>query len=258
MVGMLLMSNHLSAQQRRLEEEKDEVGVLLADGPLERGESLKPTLLDYKLVDREDQPWSTIKFEDPELGPDADRRYQDMKTLLDGRVVKRDIEDGDLILWTDLEEPRRQRLSELFEGNRRAVSVEVNSASIMDGLLQPNDRVDVLATFPAGMTIQGGGQAEPHEKTMVILEDVTVMAQGGRTSSVVGPSRGSGRSTTMVLALAPEEALLLSHVQRGGATISLLLRPYVSEGAGDYDYREVSSPDVQESVQKLIERGGGR
>lgn len=131
----------------------------------------------------------------------------------------------------------------------------VDRTSLLGGLLQPNDRVDVLATFPAGITIHGV-QTERHEKTMVILEDVTVLAVGGRMTEG-GAIRGGGGGT-VVLALDPDQSLLMSHVQKN-ADISLLLRPLRSEHAGTFERdKAVSSPDVQQTVLELMERSDGR
>ncbi len=256
-LGLLFMRRHLDAERKRLESSVDQVAVITVNQAVAAGDTIRGNQLSYRLVARDDQPWSTIKFDDPELSPDARRRHDSIVSLLSGRIVRRSLNRNEIVQLTDFEESAEERLSALFDGRLRGLAVQVDRASLMGGLLQPNDRVDVLATFPAGMVIHGG-RAEAHDKTMVILEDVTVLAVGGRMAQSGHAQSVGGRGDSVVLALDPEQALLLSHVQKS-TTISLLLRPMQSEVAGSFDKeREFSSPGVQESVKKIMDRSGQR
>jgi Flp pilus assembly protein CpaB len=251
LAGFIFMQNYLSKQRRMIETSVEKIAVMVSKAELKAGDTLSTDDLDFRMVAADDQPWSSIKFDDPTVSTDSKSRYESMKAILDGQKVLRDVNRDDILLWTDIEESREEKLSGLFEGRLRGVAVMVDQASMMGGLLSPNDSVDVLATFPAGMNIQGG-VAETHDKTLVILENVNVLAVNGRTAGNVGTSRGS---SSVVLALNPEQALLLSHVQKA-ATISLLLRPMESSKAGSFgtenrENREVSSPDIQNIIEKI-------
>lgn len=254
LLGLLFMHHYLSEQEKMVRGAVREqmVAVMTTDVPLSSGDTLDLNHLSHRMVDKSEQPSVSIQFEDPSFSRDSERKFEDAKAMLHGQVVGRSMEKGEILLWTDLERPPEDQLSTLFDGRLRALAVTVERSSFMGGLLQPNDRVDVLATFPAGMTIQGGVSMAT-DKTMVMLENVTVLSVGGRMGHMAAGGRVGGDGV-VVLALEPEDALRLSHVQTR-AQLSLLLRPMDAQNAGDFNrFREISDPDVQKHIEELMKK----
>lgn len=247
--GILLMNQQMSSRRTALERryQRDQVWVASAARRLEAGAELSPELIGRVRMAAEPQPWSTIKLRDPDAGVESRRQYDEMMAMLSGRVLNRDVERGELILWTDLEGAGDAGLSDLLWGEHRGVAVEVDQSSMMGGLLQPNDRVDVLATYEAGPVISGEASRRV-ARTVVMLQDVNILAVGGRIARGM-PQQRSGR-TTIVLGLDPDDALALSHVQKQ-ARISLLLRPRMAASESDYKRPHTSSDEILERLQVL-------
>ena len=254
-LGILLVTKHVRDNENRLRRElgRDPIWVLQATGAVREGDALSVSDLGFRRVTKEEQPWSTIKFDNPDRGGENRRIYDDLLASLSGRVVNRNVSMGDLVLWTDIDHNRPETLSEILQAGRRGVAVEVDRHSLLGGLLQPNDRVDVLATYDAGIAIMGGGargeRSQDVSKTVVVLEDVTVMSVGGRMARQPQARTGQDRAT-VVLGLTPDQALVLSHVHKE-AKISLLLRPQEADAGASYSSLEIRSDDVPDLIDRL-------
>ena len=98
----------------------------------------------------------------------------------------------------------------------RAMSIPVDQASSKDGLLQPNDHVDILGTF-----------MKPEKKewvTITLLQNVTVLAVGASlfsTDREVSETVSSRGDQTVTVLVTPEEAELLTFaVDKGKISLS--------------------------------------
>jgi len=257
LIGFMMIQGQVRHADERAEKKyaRDTVWALTAAKDLQKGNALTDAAIDAREVVKADQPWCTIKTGNPKGEGDAAKRYEELKLSLNGRVVNRNVPKGDMLLLTDLEEEHGSSLGEMLKAGQRAVLVQVDRSSMVGGLLQPNDRVDVLATYQSGMVVvgeRGSGKTVP--KTVVVLEDVPIAAVGSRLARSDAAAGGGGSS--VVLALDPDRALLLSHVQKE-ATISLLLRPRVETTSDTYTKTEVGQGDVQDRLNQLRKPGGG-
>ena len=114
-------------------------------------------------------------------------------------------------------------LPSTIEHGKRAISVQINEASGVAGLITPRSRVDVLFTKSGAMT---------EALTAVILEDVIVLSMG-RTTEVqnVAAAAGAGGAptaartpvTTATLLVTPEQAAKLE-LSKNLGKLSLALR----------------------------------
>lgn len=121
------------------------------------------------------------------------------------------IEGGQPILWQDLGVDAAGSagggLAEVVRERERAISIPVDEVSSVSNLVRPNDHVDILGTFSAS-----GG-----EVTLTLLQNVTVIAVGGRYGS-----GGGGGYGTVSVSVTPQEAALLTLAQgKGRITLSL-------------------------------------
>jgi len=261
-VGLLMVQKHVrdSNEAVRKKLTKKKVWVLVAKTVMEKGEQLDMSRVEHRAVARDEQPWSSITFEDPDASPEHMLRYEDLVAALSVHRLTRPVAVQDIILWTDLERERPRGLSEMLPENTRAVAVLVDKESVLTGLLQPRDHVDVLATYPSAMKISDGkpSKSEKVQKTVVVLEDVLVVAVGSQTDRLSGTkqTRSSLSGTRVVLGLAPERALILTHVQKS-AKVSLLMRPRDSEKAGDYSRTSITSDDIEGLVTEITDRNQG-
>jgi len=255
-IGVLMMQSHVRKEKQayRRSLEREMICVLVAESSISEGEEIRSDDLSFRQVTKEEQPWSTIKISDPERDLGAKRQYEDLLATLTGRTVSRAVPTGDFLLWTDIVQEDRKALGDALESNQRGVAVQVDPGSVLSGLLQPNDRVDVLATYETGIVVSGSeadrwrGNVRVN-KTVVVLEDVAVMAVGNKMARDIKPTQVSTRGISVVLALDPDQALVLSHVHKE-AKISLLLRARGQTDTVGYDETQgvVTSEDIEDMV----------
>jgi len=179
-----------------------------------------------------------------------------------GVKVAHTIEKGQPILWAFLSTPQgpRSGLSPSIRSGLRAVSISAGGVSAVSGLVQPNDRVDVMGTFefpsPAG-----NGQTEV--VTLTILQNVTVLATGtqiGKSWQDTGSGRFGGAAgySMVTLQVTPNEAELLvfAGYMKGRLTLSLRNPSDISylKGADlqnvNFEHLEKKIPEYNEVRQR--------
>lgn len=137
-----------------------------------------------------------------------------------GKTVNEDLAAGQQILSSELESAGTVgsgTLAYSVKNGMRAVTVGVNDVSGLDGMLQPGDRVDVVARLPAG----AGGAAAA---SSLMLQNITVLAVGRVTAGRAASSgSGGGNDHTVTLEVLPGDAVRLCFVQDTGS-LRLILR----------------------------------
>jgi Flp pilus assembly protein CpaB len=104
------------------------------------------------------------------------------------------VHSGDLL-------PQRKDLSEILGNNERALSLKLNSESLVDHSIQPGDRVDVIATT-------AGPQGKKYTKT--ICQNVLVLMSVPKEMLGTDVARNEEQDK-ITLALTPEYAEQVSH-----------------------------------------------
>ncbi len=130
--------------------------------------------------------------------------------------------------WSHVEMPQglRSGLSPIIKKGLRAMSIAIGGDAAVSGLVQPNDRVDILGTF----TLPARGKPGVTETvTMTLLQDVTVLATGQRLArqdfEEPDPwTRGLGGYSTITLEVTPFEAEILTFAQNVQGRLTLALR----------------------------------
>jgi pilus assembly protein CpaB len=112
----------------------------------------------------------------------------------------------------------------MLKSGHRAITVEVNAASGLSGLIFPGDRVDVILTHTVNGDQSATGSARRASET--VLTDIRVLALDQRTDDA-GDEREIAKTAT--LELTPKEAERISLAKRLGS-LSLSLRPVAREG----------------------------
>lgn len=176
-------------------------------------------------------------------------RFEDARLTLGRKTVWR-VRKDEPIMWDVLEGGRRGGgLADLITSKMRAISLDVMGASAVSGMVQPNDRIDVLGTFSfPSKTVAG----EMEAVTLTMLQDVTVLATGSTTArDSLSPSarRGQRSYSTVTLEVTPREAELLVFAQQLKGRLALSLR-----SPGDVSYEtELPSVDFQQLETSLPE-----
>ena len=141
-----------------------------------------------------------------------------------GAVVRAGMVDGEPITDRRVVRPGdRGFLAAMLASGHRALSVPVNAASGISGLISPGDRVDVILSHTIKEDGAGPNQRKASE---TMLSDIWVLALDQRTDDVDGERVVAETAT---LEVAPKEAEKLSLAQKLGA-LSLSLRPIARAG----------------------------
>lgn len=154
---------------------------------------------------------------------------QELKQII-GRKLRVAVQEGQLLLWSDLESVKRGGLATIVPADERAFTIQVTKG-VSPTLLQPNDHVDIIASFAVPEARTGAQTSQPAATwrqrsdvvTVVLLQNVTVLAlgenfAGGSPGAPEGP--GAGGDVTVSLTL-PESQLLMFASQHGELGIAL-------------------------------------
>jgi pilus assembly protein CpaB len=136
----------------------------------------------------------------------------------DGQLSLITIPAGSQITTSKVGRPEDVGLPVRLAPGKRAISIQIDRVKGISGLLEPGDRVDVLAIPPRN----GNGSQLP--QTAAILRGIRVLAVGNymETTSAT-PSPDYQNSTTVTLEVTPKQADLLASAD-ANTTLRLALR----------------------------------
>jgi pilus assembly protein CpaB len=156
------------------------------------------------------------------VAPDAikDRKKAENHMSINRIKAKEQLRDADFVAGGDT-------ASLAFEvpAGMRAISIGAGEVQSVGTAIKPNDKVDILATYVDPVNRQ--------ETTKTILQMVTVLAVNKGQTDANGKE---GASSSMTLLVTPEQAELLTAVDRQG-TLRIALRPPSEE-------KKIESPGV--------------
>lgn len=148
--------------------------------------------------------------------------------VLDRKVLNSH-KTGDILFWSDIEggNPAAGGLAADIRKKMRAVSINCTGAAAVSGMVKPNDRVDVIASFSFPKLAADGRTMIQELVTCTILQNVLVLATGKETAkSAIARSDafGAGAYSTVTLEVTPREAEMLVFAEQIKGRISLALR----------------------------------
>jgi pilus assembly protein CpaB len=196
------------------EEYRDLISILVADEGIPKG-----TVLDPHMVTRKNIP--------AEFFSESYVRASDLEKIIALRTTVDILKNEPLSRQYFSAEMIEMGLSSKIPENHRAISVNVSTVSGLAGMLQPNDRVDVIGTFD--VTFKSGRK---EVITRILLQNISILAVGNVTSdeyiieqSKFGAGSLRGRQyNTLTLKVTPEEAELLTFADRYGELRFILRR----------------------------------
>lgn len=217
LVGLLafwLTGDHLQRERARLYAGAAKVEILAAARDLPAGTVLKVEDLGKKSV------YKTAVGENV-------FRPADVNTVLDKKVLF-SLKSGEPLWWSHVQLPDRARggLAPTVRPGLRALSLNVGGAAAVSGLVQPNDRVDIIGTFTFPSRKQAG---QVEAVTLTLLQDVSVLATGqrlGKSDLMSGDAwaQNAGGYSTVTLEVSPREAEVLTFAQHVKGQLTLALR----------------------------------
>lgn len=139
-------------------------------------------------------------------------KFSEKSNVFDTRATV-DIRKGQVLLWEYVESGiETSRLSGLLSKGERAITISVDGISGLEGMIHPNDRVDVIGTFTAP---SGKGTKTI---TTILNQNVTILAVGDQFGHRSGKSYSS-----VTLKVTPQEAEILTFAE-GHGRLRLALR----------------------------------
>ncbi|MEI8350979.1 MAG: Flp pilus assembly protein CpaB [bacterium] len=180
-----------------------------------------------------------------------------------GKKLKYRLDAGEALMWSYVDVPFRpgSGLAPVIPKGMRAISITIGGAAGVSGLLQPNDRVDIMGSF----TFPSRKDPEKTEwVTLTLLQDVTLLATGqtlGKSDPGDRTRLNTGYSTVTV-EVSPREAELLVFVEnmRGHLTLALRNPEDVSYEKNlpevNFDMVERELPELNSYRQQIIRHKG--
>jgi pilus assembly protein CpaB len=131
------------------------------------------------------------------------------------------IETQQTLMWTDLAiaMEERRNLSSLIQPGMRAVTIGASNkrADKAHALIRPGDRLDVVATVATDQK-----KAQNKDTSVVLLQNVLVLAVGTDTGSDFTDVKGEGKNLLLTLSVTvPESQLLALAGERGKLSVAL-------------------------------------
>lgn len=146
----------------------------------------------------------------------VERDAIDQPSLAAGALSLITIPAGSQLTTSKVGRPQDVGLPVRLAPGKRAVSIQIDKVKGISGLLEPGDRVDIIAIPPKG------GDSLPPAAT--ILRGIRVLAIGSTLETVSAtPSPDEQNSTTVTLEVTPHQADLLASADQN-TTLRLALR----------------------------------
>ena len=153
----------------------------------------------------------------PVTDVDSDALGGQQQNLAVGAIALTSIPKGATISASRIGRPTQVGLEATLRKGKRALTIPVDRVKAVNGLIQPGDRVDVIAILPAR------GPAGPVART--ILRDIEVIALGRATDEMgATPAPDADVAATATLEVSPSQAELLA-LADVNSQLRLALRP---------------------------------
>jgi pilus assembly protein CpaB len=197
-----------------------------------------------------------------------------------GQITKIALGPGEMVLGNHLADPTNiaKDLAFIIGDDQVIMAVPINNLMSQINILQPGDLVDILVSInqsviPANQT--SGQEAEAQEElftfdamqhveiSAIVVEIVRRSDSGSASGSSAGlpgatpapsppPPPSEFRPQAIVLALAPQDALALKHLQDAGGVFDVVLRAPTS--AQNFELSPVTSEYLQDRYELVIQR----
>ena len=193
--------------------------ILVARTRVEEGAALNPTMFDASTMDEGKIPMGALRKRDI--------------AQINGKFAARLLQANVPVLLSDITEVRPANLLSIPSGYR-AVTINVDSQTGVEGFAKPNTRVDILFTY----TDQG------RKKVSTIVRFIKVLSVGGVTAADADKAGAPGGGATTITLLVSERDAKKIELAKKVGELSLSLVGDQEEGALDPVSEEVSMADL--------------
>jgi pilus assembly protein CpaB len=211
-LALKLTSAPPATQDASLEAKVDTVQILVATRDVKMGAKVTDDALQW-------QDWprtaASGNFILRSQVPDGIRKYA-------GRLARSTFYAGEPISEAKLVNTDHGFLSAILDKGKRAVATKVAADTSAGGLIEPDDRVDVIMTAQSGAGGAGGTAGPPEFLTETILHNVRVLAIDQTLGDKNGQKVIVGQTAT--LELTPQQAEILTVAQQMSSRLTLALR----------------------------------
>lgn len=226
---------------QKVVEKRPTTWVLVAKRPLPAGTFIQTGDLRWQSWPDAQVPQQYLKFlgQAPGIVP----------TKLIGSVVRRGISEGQPISPQFIvRSGERGFLAAVLRPGMRAVSIGVDDATGISGLVFPGDRVDVILTHEVEVKIAGTKEKITRRVSETIIVRVRVLAIDQNTDDLEGKPI---RAKTVTLEVKPSQAEIVAVAVRMGS-LTLSLRSLAKNGEGqEGDGAAGGNPKVTQTGAKL-------
>jgi pilus assembly protein CpaB len=241
LIAFFLTGHYLKTEKDKLYKGAETIKILAAARDLPAGTELDPA-----------KDIGMIEVFKKAVGDNV-CRVEDLDTLR-GKKLIYPIAKRNPIMWSLVDMPDRARygLAASVKHGMRAVSINASGSAAVSGLVQPNDRVDILGTFTFPSRKKAG---ETESVTLTVLQDVTVLATGTKLGKAVpgqSVSSGGGSYNAVTLEVTPREAEVLVFAQHVRGQLLLSLRND-ADGSYEKSLPEVDFKLIEENLPQLNE-----
>ena len=159
----------------------------------------------------------------------------------------------EVLFWSDVEggDPHAKGLSADVKRQMRAMSINVNGAAAVSGMIKPNDHVDVIGTF--NFPDDEGKIKRGDLVTCTILQNVLVLATGKDTSKTQGRELGmvgGANYSTVTLEVSPREAEMLAFAEQIKGRLILTLRNR-NDTSSEKELPQVDYLKIRQEIEDL-------
>lgn len=134
-----------------------------------------------------------------------------------GYALTYPVRSGEPILAFNVSQKKGGKFASLILNGRRSVTVDVNHLSSSEGMLAPNDYVDLFLST----------NYKKQRVTSPLLGNIRVLAVGTQTTQVVNDGSQLSGYSTVTFDVSPEEAVKILHAKKIGKILMVL------RGAGE-------------------------
>lgn len=160
--------------------------------------------------------------------------------------------EKEVLFWADIEggDPTSKGLSGDVKRQMRAMSINVNGAASVSGMVRPNDHVDVIGTF--NFPDDEGKIKRGDPVTCTILQNVLVLATGRETSKSRSGTFGqsSQNYSTVTLEVTPREAEMLAFAEQIKGRLVLTLRNR-NDTSSEKELPQVDYLKIRQEIEEL-------
>jgi pilus assembly protein CpaB len=183
------------------QQEAETVPVIVAKSELPEGAVISPETVSIREVPAE---WAQSGALKPQEFAGVERG-----------TLRTPLGEGEMLMWPMIDKPGEQSVASLVADGRRAVTVPVDEISSLSGMLQPNDRIDLIVTL----------DTDDQSVSFPLLQQVRVIATGTRLQRSGDEDTEAAGYSTITLDASPQEARRIIAARDAGRLTAMLRNP---------------------------------